>query len=126
MKLQADYHTHTIYSKWYHARNTVNQMVSYAQKLGLKELAITDHGPKHLLFGINPKYLDKLRNQINNANNKYNVKVYMGVEANLIAQDGSIDLTDDQINKLDILLMGYHKGTKTDFVKYFFNNTPLI
>ena len=52
MKIVADYHTHSTYSKWYHARNTIDQMVKHAKKLGLTEIAITDHGPKHMLFGI--------------------------------------------------------------------------
>lgn len=127
MKVLADYHTHSRYSKWYHARHSVDQMAERAEELGLKELAITDHGPKHFAFGIKPKQIDKARQDVLNANKKYNVKVYLGVEANLIGGDGTIDLTKEQIGKLDILLMGYHKGTKCDFIKYFNKkkrNTP--
>ena len=41
MILTADYHTHTPYS---HGKNTVLENAQAAKKLGLKQLAITDHG----------------------------------------------------------------------------------
>jgi len=119
MKVLADYHTHSRYSKWYHARHSIFQMAERAKELGLSEIAITDHGPKHLFYGISPKQLDKAKKETIDATNKLGIKVYMGVESNLLGQDGQIDLTDEQIKKLDILLMGYHKGTKTNFIKYF-------
>ena len=121
MKLLADYHTHSTFSRWYHAKHTIDQMVSEAKKKGLKEIAITDHGPKHLLFGIKAKQIDKAIKQAKQASQKHGINVYYGVEANITGQDGTIDLTEEQIAKLDILLMGYHKGTKCNFIKYFFN-----
>ena len=45
--------------------------------------------------------------------------MYLGVEANLIGKDGKIDLSDEQIKLLDYLVVGYHKGTFTNFVQYF-------
>lgn len=119
MKVLADYHTHSRYSKFYHAKHTVFQMAKHAKELGLVELAITDHGPKHLFFGIRPMQLKKAKQDTRKASEKYGIKVYAGVEANLIGQDGEIDLSKEQIANLDILLVGYHKGTKTNFVKYF-------
>ena len=121
MKILADYHTHSTFSKWYHAKHNIDQMAQHAKKIGLKELAITDHGPKHLLFGIRPSQIDKAVDKTRQASKKHDFKVFYGIEANITGQDGSIDLSDEQIAKLDILLMGYHKGTKTNFIKYFFN-----
>lgn len=122
MEMKADYHTHSIYSKRIHAKHTIAQLAEQAEKLGLTEIAITDHGPKHLLFGINPKKIEKAKQEVEQANNNANVKVYLGVEANIVGQDGTIDISDEDIQKLDILLMGYHKGTKCDFIRYFFNS----
>lgn len=119
MRILADYHTHSTFSKWYHARHTIDQMAQKAEELGLKELAITDHGPKHYLFGISKNQIDKAKKQVEEANKKHNVNVLFGIEANLIGADGSIDLSDEEISKLDLLLVGYHKATKTDFVKPF-------
>ena len=119
MKVLADYHTHSRYSRIYHAKHTIDQMAERAKELGLSEIAITDHGPKHLFFGISPKKLARAKAETREASKKHKIKVYAGVEANLIGQDGEIDLTPEQIAELDILLVGYHKGTKTNFVKYF-------
>lgn len=121
MTIKADYHTHSTYSRWYHAYNTIDQMAQKAKLLGLNEIAITDHGPKHMLFGIRPKNIDKAISDAKKATKKHNISVLCGIEANITGLDGTIDLTDEQISKLDILLMGYHKGTKCDFIKYFFN-----
>ncbi len=119
MKVLADYHTHSRYSRWYHATGTVEQMAQSAAQKGLKELAITDHGPKHVAFGIRPKNFKKAKQDCLNATQKTGVKVYFGIESNIIGQDGEIDLSKEQIDMLDILLMGYHKGTKCNFIKYF-------
>ena len=48
----ADYHTHTLYS---HGKGTIQQNVEAAQRKGLKEIAITDHGPGHILYGVKRK-----------------------------------------------------------------------
>ena len=119
MKVTVDHHTHSRYSKWYHARHSIDQMAERAKDLGLLEIAITDHGPKHLFFGIRPSQLARAKQDTVAASQKHGINVLMGIEANLIGQDGQIDLNDEQIKNLDILLVGYHKGTKTNFVKYF-------
>ncbi|MBQ8468305.1 MAG: PHP domain-containing protein [Clostridia bacterium] len=119
MRVTADYHTHSRYSKWYHAKHTIDQMAQRAKELGLEEIAITDHGPKHLFYGIKPSQLARAKQDTRAASKKHGIKVFMGVEANLLGADGQIDLTDDQIKDLDILLVGFHKGTKPNFINYF-------
>ena len=64
MILTGDYHTHTPYS---HGKNTVLENTMAAKKLGLKEIAITDHGFNHLLFGLKRKRLPDLRAEIEEA-----------------------------------------------------------
>ena len=54
MYLTADYHTHTPYS---HGKNTVLENAVAAKAKGLKEIAITDHGFNHILFGLKRKKL---------------------------------------------------------------------
>ena len=123
----ADYHTHSRYSRWYHASGSVDQMARRAKELGLQEIAITDHGPKHVAFGIKSKNFLKAKKDCLKASQKYGINVYMGCESNIIRGDGTIDVTPEQQEHLDILLMGYHKGTKCDFIKYFnkrVRNTP--
>ncbi len=44
MKYLIDTHTHTIASG--HAYNTIDEMTRHANKIGLANLAITEHAPK--------------------------------------------------------------------------------
>lgn len=109
MKIFADYHTHTKYS---HGKGTIQENVQEAIKKGLREVAISDHGPRHLGFGIKKKDLKKMRkeiDQINQATDKIQVK--LGIEANIIGLDGKIDVDQEMLKHLDIVLAGYHFGT---------------
>ncbi len=109
MKITGDYHTHTIYS---HGKGTIRDNVESAIKKGLKEIAICDHGPKHVGFGVKRKNFIKMRNEIDALNKEYkDINILMGVEANIIGYDGEIDVDDEIINMLDILLVGFHFGS---------------
>ena len=60
MAYLGDYHTHTVYSKkkwlpYKHGKNTLEENVERASELGLKEIAITDHGFSHKTYGTNIK-----------------------------------------------------------------------
>ena len=121
MKLFGDLHTHSKFSKFNHGKSTIEENVASAIDLGLKFYGVSDHGPKHVLYGITNKNLIKSRKIINELNEKNDkINLYLGVEANIIGGDGKIDLTDAQIKLLDYLVVGYHKGTITNFVQYFF------
>lgn len=110
MRLIADYHTHTIYS---HGKGTIRDNVEAALKKGLKEIAICDHGPGHFLYGVKREKLFKMREEIDQLNKEYNekgIRILLGVEANVIGYDGTIDVDDEIIEILDILLLGFHYG----------------
>ncbi|SNX54811.1 PHP domain-containing protein [Thermoanaerobacterium sp. RBIITD] len=119
MKIFADYHTHTIFS---HGHGTIEENVKAALKKGLKEIAITDHGPGHIFFGLRRPNYKKMRDEIDRLNERYpDIKVLMGVEANLISLDGDIDVDDELMRYLDILLMGYHTGVAPKDIYNGFN-----
>lgn len=108
MKIFADYHTHTKYS---HGKGTIQENVEEAIKKGLKEVAISDHGPSHIGFGIKKKDLEKMRKEIDQINRSTEqIKVKLGIEANIIGLDGKIDVDKDMLKHLDIVLAGYHFG----------------
>ncbi len=109
MILTADYHTHTPYS---HGKNTVLENATAAKKLGLRQIAITDHGFNHLLFGLKRKRLPDLRAEIIEAEKLTGVKVLMGMESNLISIDGDTDMKRDDLDKFDIYLCGIHEVLK--------------
>ncbi|MDE6441489.1 MAG: PHP domain-containing protein [Clostridia bacterium] len=109
MILSADYHTHTPYS---HGKNTVLENATVAKSKGLKEVAITDHGFNHLLFGLKRKNLTNLRTEIEEAQRLTGIKVLMGMESNLTSMDGDTDMKQSDLQYFDIYLCGIHEVLK--------------
>ena len=120
MKLLADLHTHSKYSRFFHGKSTIEQMVIAANELGLVEIAITDHSFKHF-FGTNIVNLVKAREEIDEINKWSKTKVLLGIEADIIAEDGTLDIDNETLSMLDILVVGYHRMTFTDFAGFFGN-----
>ena len=118
MRLLADYHLHTKYSRFFHGKNTIEEMVNTANALGLTEIAITDHGFKHWCRTSKTK-LKKAREIIDEINSWSATKVLLGIEADIISEDGTIDVDNETLTMLDILIVGYHRMIKTDFAGYF-------
>jgi len=113
MKLKADYHIHSTYSKNNHGKSTIEEIVQKSVEIGLEEIAITDHGPKHFLYGIEKKNIQKAKNEIIEMRKKYpQIKILFGIEANILNYDGGIDVNDDLFKLCDIVLCGYHIGTR--------------
>lgn len=109
MQIYADYHTHTLYS---HGKGTIRENVDAAIRKGLKKIAITDHGPGHLTYGVRSRELVQMRKEIDSLKKEYkNIEILFGVEANLVSLDGDIDVTKEDMSLLDILLVGFHNGT---------------
>jgi len=109
-KLFADYHTHTRYS---HGKGSILDNVEAARAKGLSVIAITDHGFNHIGFGMAISDIDRMRDEITHLNQKYtDIKILMGIEANLISLDGEIDIPEKYLNAFDIILMGFHKAVK--------------
>lgn len=110
MKIFGDYHTHTIHS---HGKGTIRQNVESAIQKGLREIAICDHGPSHMGFGVKHKNFAKIKAEIDKLNSEYKeIKILMGVEANIVSYDGDIDVDEDITKLLDILLVGFHFGAR--------------
>ena len=89
MNLTVDYHTHTIYS---HGKGTILENALSAKNLGLKEIAITDHGYAHHAFGIKQKKLPEMKKLCKEAQEITGVKVLLGVEANILGISGKTDM----------------------------------
>ena len=106
MQLTADYHTHTVFS---HGKGTIEDNVKAAHDLGLKEIGITDHGFSHPAFGLTKRKIPKMRVLCSDAENKFGVKTYLGIESNIIGTDGSTDLKESLYDEFDLFLAGFHK-----------------
>lgn len=118
MILTADYHTHTPYS---HGKNTVLENVMAAKKLNLSQVAITDHGFNHLLFGLKRKRLGDLRYEVEEASRLSGIDVLMGMESNLISLGGQTDMRESDLLKFDIYLFGIHEVLRYASFGDFYN-----
>lgn len=108
MNLIFDYHTHTIYS---HGKGTIEQNVKAGLEAGLKEIAISDHGPGHVTYGVKRIKIQNMKREIESLKKTYpQIKILLGVEANIINQSGQLDVDDELIEEFDLVLAGYHYG----------------
>lgn len=107
MEFFADWHTHSTYSD---GRGTIEENIQAAFRKGLKEVAITDHGPANIGVGVKgaETYLE-IHNKIREYDLKYDeITVKSGAEADIIGLDGTIDIPKSIAGKLDILIVGLH------------------
>jgi len=108
-----DLHTHTRYSRmglYLHAHGTIMENVKAAHDCGLEEIAITDHGPREM-YGLSLKKLPQIRAEIAEAMAKYpDVKVKLGVEANIIDSPNGIDVEPEDLQLFDFINAGFHYG----------------
>ncbi|SMB88522.1 putative hydrolase [Thermanaeromonas toyohensis ToBE] len=108
MYCEADLHTHTIASG--HAYSTVKELAEAAQAKGLKMIAITDHGLA-MPGGPHEYYFHNL---ISLPRKIGEVEILRGVEANIIDEEGHLDIPENLLEKLDIVLAGFHVATGFD------------
>ena len=118
MKLLADLHTHSKYSRFGHGKNSIEEMAIAANEIGLVEIGITDHGYKHF-FRTTKNKLKEARKIINEINEWSKTKVLLGIEADIMDEDGTLDIDNETLSMLDILIVSYHRMTNTNFAGYF-------
>lgn len=102
MKLVGDLHTHTIASG--HGYSTIQEMAGSAKEKGLEVLGFTEHGPKlpggpHIYFFYNLRVVPE---------NIHGVRILRGVEANIVNQEGQLDLPEELLAPLDVVWAGLH------------------
>ncbi len=126
MALLADYHTHTKFSRKNHGKGTIEDNVRVAYEKGLAQIAITDHGFNQKLYGVRRKDIPLVKEKIEDAKEMYPIDVLLGVEANLISSNGDIDIVPEDMDNLDILLLGFHRlvksTTRREQLKFVFKN----
>ena len=124
MVIYGDYHTHTIYSsgkhKRKHATGSILENALFVIHKGLKEIAITEHGFSHKLYGLQRKNLEQMRKEINEAKLKTGINILLGIEANIISSEGDVDLTLNDIKNFDFIIVGFHCFAKSKSLKEYF------
>ena len=112
--LKGDLHCH---SNWNGGANSILEMAEKAKEMGYEYLGISDHTKfLRIEHGLNEKELAKQKKEIDNINKKFQVpgfkfQVLQGCEANIL-NDGSIDISDEALKKLDYVIAGVHSNFK--------------
>jgi len=129
-----------IQTTWTDGNNSILEMAEAARQLGLEYIAITDH-TKGLAMasGLNEKELAKQSKEIDLVNKKMKGKITIlkGSEINIL-KDGSLDLDNSALAKLDIVGVSIHshfnlpekeqterviRALKNPYVNVFFHPT---
>jgi DNA polymerase (family 10) len=106
--IRADLHVHT---DWTDARASMEDMVQAAIKRGLKVLAITDHSiATNGVNGLNEIRLKEQAVEFQKLQEKYSndITLLHGIEAEIL-EDGSLDLSEESLSKLDIVVASLHE-----------------
>lgn len=118
MAFWGDYHTHTIYS---HGKGSVEDNVLVAIDRGLKQIAITDHGFRHLTYNVRRMDWPYVIRDVENMRAKYpQIDILLGLETNFHSADGCIDIVPSDMRYLDIVVCGYHKLVKPNRIRDMF------
>ena len=112
--IKGDLHCH---SKWDGGHNTILEMAEAARERGYQYLGITDHTKfLRIEHGLNERQLAQQRKEIEKLNSLFIIhnssfKILQGAEANIL-KDGSIDIKDEALKKLDYAIAGIHSNMK--------------
>ena len=117
----SDMHTHSIASG-HGTICTISDMAKSAEQKGLKLLGITDHGPATLCAGT-PSYF---RSLTFSPKKRFHVEILYGVELNILDTEGTIDLDEELLSRLDYAIasmhaQNYRTGTREENTKAYIN-----
>ena len=105
-RVSFDIHTHTTYS---HGKGRIADNAAAAVSAGLERLGISDHGPGSFSYGIDLRRIPDMRRDIEACGAQFpELKIELGVEANIINPDGSLDISKEDQKLFDYMIAGYH------------------
>lgn len=98
-----DLHTHTLSSG--HATScTITDMAKRAAACGITTLGISDHGPA-TLGSAKDSYFQNLAYA---PRQRFGISLLYGVELNILDNNGTVDLSDDILERLDYAIISMH------------------
>ena len=103
MEILTDIHTHTLATP--HAYSTVYENLQFAKKAGLQAFAVTDHSLRlpdapHIYHFENIKTIPEIFD---------GVRIFKGIELNILDKDGNIDIEEYILKTLDIVIASIHR-----------------
>ena len=105
------------HSNWDGGKHSIEEMAKYAMDMGYEYIGISDHTKfLHIEHGLDEKQLLDQIEEIKKINKKFKTlnfkfQILAGCEANIM-QDGSIDIKDEVLEKLDYVIAGMHSVLK--------------
>ncbi|MFH1841196.1 MAG: DNA polymerase/3'-5' exonuclease PolX [Candidatus Nealsonbacteria bacterium] len=112
--IKGDLHCHC---DWNGGRDSIEEMAKAARKMGYNYLGISDHTKfLRIEHGLNEKQLSQQRKEIDKLNQKFkrmNFRILQGAETNILS-DGSIDINNEALKKLDYAIAGIHSAFKIE------------
>jgi len=114
--IKGDLHCH---SNWDGGTNSIEEIAEMAIKMGYQYVGISDHTKfLRIEHGLDERKLALQRKEIDKLNKKFQVssfkfQVLQGCEANIL-NDGSIDIRDEALKKLDYVIAGVHSSFKME------------
>jgi putative hydrolase len=104
MRIAVDTHCHSIASG--HAYSTIDELAAGARKNRLKGFVLTEHGPA--MQGVpHPYFFGNLRILPEKI---HGVRVFHGVELNVMDESGGVDLALRYLRNLDFVMAGLHEA----------------
>ena len=114
--IKGDLHCH---SHWDGGANSIEEVAEAAKKMGYQYIGIADHTKfLRIEHGLNEQQLAQQRKEIDKLNSKFKIqnskfRILQGCEANIL-NDGSIDISDEALSKLDFVIAGIHSSFKME------------
>jgi len=113
--IKGDIHMHTNYTD---GDASIKEMAKAATEHGYEYIAITDHSKRvNVAGGLNADELAEQLKEIDKVNDEIDdIRILKGIEVDIL-EDGSLDLPDDILSKLDIRICSVHYHMDMDSEK---------
>ena len=110
-KLKGDLQTQT---DWSDGQHSIEEMARAAMTRGLDYIAITDHTIELSMMGLDERRLAEQMAEIRKINRRVKgIRILAGAEVNIL-KDGSLDIGDELLSKLDVVGVAVHSNLHLD------------
>jgi len=110
--IRGDLHVH---SQWSDGQHSIEEMARAAKARGYSYIAITDHSRSlGVARGLDPQRLEEQLSEIEALNRRLDgFRVLSGCEVDIL-RDGTLDLPDDLLARLDVVIASVHSAMQQD------------
>ncbi len=107
-----------MHSTWSDGKNTIEEMLEGCAARGYEYFAITDHSKALAMTGgLDAKALRKQWREIDELEQRHDeIRILRSMEVDILA-DGTLDLEDEMLDKLDLVLISIHSRFDLPLVK---------